>query len=229
LVGRLAESDAHDVRVCQRRLPLSWEIHANEAYEHHHATGRMKNGRRLGAPPKPYTPPATPQAKVNLTEPDSRLVHGMRGWVQGYNAQAVCHDQHLIVAADVMTASPDFGHLGPIITQARDELAAAGVSASPEAVLADAGYWHLEQINEITADGIAVLIPLDSSRRKEARPGWRGGAYAFMRSVLATEHGAELYRQRAQLIEPIFANTKTTAASPASYAEEGQQHAPSGA
>ena len=29
-----------------------------------------------------------------------------------------------------------------------------------------------------------------------------------MRSVLATEQGAELYKQRAQLIEPIFANTK---------------------
>jgi DDE family transposase len=29
-----------------------------------------------------------------------------------------------------------------------------------------------------------------------------------MRSVLATERGSELYRQRAQLIEPIFGNTK---------------------
>ena len=142
----------------------------------------MKNGRRLGAPPKPYTPPATPQGKVNLSDLDSRLVHGMRGWVQGYNAQAVCNEQHVIVAADVMTASPDFGHLGPMITQARDELAAAGVSEAPAVVLADAGYWHLEQMNEITADGIAVLIPPDSSRRKDTRPGWNGGAYAFMRS-----------------------------------------------
>jgi hypothetical protein len=29
-----------------------------------------------------------------------------------------------------------------------------------------------------------------------------------MRRVLATEHGAQLYRQRQQLIEPEFANTK---------------------
>jgi Transposase DDE domain len=77
-------------------------------------------------------------------------------------------------------------------------------------VVADAGYWHLEQINEITGDGIPVLIPPDSSRRanKPERPGWNGGAYDFMRSVLTTNHGAALYKQRAQLIEPIFGHTK---------------------
>jgi hypothetical protein len=69
---------------------------------------------------------------------------------------------------------------------------------------------HLEQINEITADGMPVLIPPDSSRRanKPKRSGWNGGAYHFMRSVLSTPLGAELYKQRAQLIEPIFGNTK---------------------
>ena len=179
------------------------------AYEHYRAHGRQKNGRLLGAPPKPYTPPAIPDGKINLTDLDSRLVHGMRGWVQGYNAQAVCNDQHLILAADVMTASPDFGHLGPMIAQARHELAAAGVSEDPAVVVADAGYWHLEQMNELTGDGIAVLIPPDSTRRKgQARPGWDGGAYSFMRSVLATDHGSVLYKQRAQLIEPIFGHTK---------------------
>ena len=65
-------------------------------------------------------------------------------------------------------------------------------------------------MNEITGDGIPVLIPPDSSRRKNKphRPGWNGGAYDFMRSVLATELGSELYKQRGQLIEPIFGNTK---------------------
>ena len=117
----------------KRRLEeqLAVEQAANSAYEHYRAHGRQKNGRLLGAPPKPYTPPAVPDGKINITDLDSRFVHGMRGWVQGYNAQAVCNDQHLILAADVMTASADFGHLGPLIAQARDELAAAGVSEDP--------------------------------------------------------------------------------------------------
>jgi hypothetical protein len=39
------------------------------------------------------------------------------------------------------------------------------------------------------------------------RPGWDSGLYAFMRRVLPTERGAELYRLRQQLIEPVLANT----------------------
>ena len=65
--------------------------------------------------------------------------------------------------------------------------AAPGPAAdAPDVVVADAGYWHLEQMNDITGQGIPVLIPPDSSRRKSARPGWNGGAYDFMRGVLQT-------------------------------------------
>jgi transposase len=184
------------------------ERDAHAQYEAYRARGVMKNGRRFGRPPNPRTRPTVPEGKVNLTDPDCRLVHGMRGWIQGHNAQAACNEQHLIVAAEVMTASPDFGHLGPMVTAARTEPAAAGVTAPPDVVVADAGYWHLEQMNEITGQGIPVLIPPDSSRRKSARPGWTDGAYDFMRGVSHTERGGTLYKQRGQLIEPIFANTK---------------------
>ena len=40
------------------------------------------------------------------------------------------------------------------------------------------------------------------------RPGWDGGLYAFMRRVLATPTGAELYRKRPAMIEPVFGDTK---------------------
>jgi len=42
--------------------------------------------------------------------------------------------------------------------------------------------------------GIQVLIPPDSSRRKDTRARWNGGAHDFMRSVPATEQD----KQRAQ-------------------------------
>jgi hypothetical protein len=75
-------------------------------------------------------------------------------------------------------------------------------------VVADAGYWHLEQMNRITGKGIPVLIPPDSTRRKQPRPGWTSGAYAFMRAVLAGDRGKTFYKQRAQLVEPVFGDTK---------------------
>ncbi len=46
--------------------------------------------------------------------------------------------------------------------------------------------------------GIEVLIPPDAGKRKGERPGWQGGAYAFMRRVLDTEHGGGLYAPSAR-------------------------------
>jgi hypothetical protein len=119
----------------------------------------MKDGRRFGRPPNASKPPTVPTGKVNLTDPDAKLVHGMRGWVQGYNAQAVCNEQHLIVAAEIMTASPDFGHLGPMVAAVRAKLTAAGVGTAPAVVVADAGYWHLDQMNAITVRWDSGLDP----------------------------------------------------------------------
>jgi hypothetical protein len=63
-------------------------------------------------------------------------------------------------------------------------------------------------MQQITGRGTVVLIPPDAAKRKGARPGWDGGLYAFMRRVLATDPGGELYAKRQGMIEPIFAQTK---------------------
>jgi transposase len=198
------------VKEAKRRLEEEvWtETRGNRAYEAYRARGRMKDGRRFGRPPDPYQPPATPAGRINVTDPDSRVVKGLRGFIQGYNAQAVTNEHQLVIAAEVMTAAPDFGHLEPMLDAAQRELHAAGVGDTPGVLLADAGYWHQQQMERIVDRGIAVLIPPDASKRKGARPGWDGGLYAFMRRVLATERGGGLYRQRQPMIEPVFGQTK---------------------
>ena len=183
-------------------------MRANEAYEAYRARGRMKDGRRFGKPPTPYTPPATPDGRINVTDPDSRVVKGLRGFIQGYNAQAVTNEHQVVLAAEVLTTAPDFGQLEPMLDAAQRELAAAGVSERPGVLLADAGYWHQHQMERIIDRGIAVLIPPDASKRNGARRGWEGGYYAFMRRVLAGDHGGALYRQRQPMIEPVFGHTK---------------------
>jgi transposase len=198
------------VREAKRRLEEehATECRANADYEAYRARGVMKDGRRFGRPPNRYQPPERPAGKINVTDPDSRLVKTMRGWIQGYNAQAVTNERQIVIAAEVTVDSPDFGHLEPMVDAAQAELISAGVTAVPEVVLADAGYWHQQQMETIVNRGIRVLIPPDSSRRRGNRPGWDGGAYSFMRRVLATDAGGALYRQRQWMIEPVFADTK---------------------
>jgi transposase len=198
------------LREGNRRLEEDHEVHcrANEAYEAYRARGVMKDGRRFGAPPTPYTPPATPKGKVNITDPDSRNIKTPRGYMQGYNAQAVCNEHQIVVAAELSADSPDFGHLEPMVAAAERELTAAGVNETPQVVVADAGYWHHDQMDNLAGHGLTVLIPPDAGKRRGARPGWDGGRYAFLRRVLETDLGKRLYGRRQVTIEPVFANTK---------------------
>src|SRR6202020_1136501 len=107
-------------------------------------------GQKLGMPPKPVTPPREPEGVMNKTDHDSRMMRTQgQPTVQGYNAQAAVTRGQIIVAAEITVESPDFGHLEPVVNAALRELDAAGVSERPEVVLADAGYWHQEQIESI--------------------------------------------------------------------------------
>jgi transposase len=206
----VARSRVQRLLEAERRLreDLAVECAANDAYAAYRAGGLDKNGRRFGSPPKPYVPPAVPAGTVNLTDPDCRNLKAFRGYVQGYNAQAVVTEQQIVIAAEINSDSADFGHLEPMINAARAELAAAGITEALDVALGDAGYWNFQQMDKLAADGIQVLIPPDAANRKDPRPGWHGGRYSWMRHVLATEHGQALYRKRQGMIEPVFGDLK---------------------
>jgi hypothetical protein len=215
------ERDAHPSPVPQDRearigevkarfdLELAFQHAANRAYEQHRATGRMRNGRRFGAPPKPFVAPLVPDGKINTTDPDSGvMIQKGQPPMQGYNAQAAVTTGQIVITADVVTSAPDYARLEPVVYAALDDLKAAGVTETPQTVLADAGYWHAEQMQRLVNDGMQVLVPPDSGLRDGARPGWEGGYYAFMRRVLSSEHGHALYAKRKHSIEPVFGQIK---------------------
>src|SRR5688500_5828049 len=134
----------------------------------------------------------------------------------------------VVVAAELTTDSPDFGHLESMVRDTQREPRAAELG-DPDVVLADAGYWHQRQIEAVASDGIQVLVAPDSSLRKGARPGWTGGLYDFMRRLLTTPAGRARYRQRKTTIEPVFGLIKTTARSAASIAAAGRPAEANGA
>jgi hypothetical protein len=114
--------------------------------------------------------PEVPTGKINVTDPDSRNVKTPRGYLQGYNAQAVCNEQQIVIAAEITGDSPDFGHLQPMITATQRELQAAGITDPLEVVVADSGYWHQVQMDELAMRDITVLIPRMPANAKTPAP-----------------------------------------------------------
>ena len=108
------------------------------------------------------------------------------------------------------------------------ELENVGVTQSPETVVADPGYRHKTQMENIVSRGIQVLIPPDCGLRKDARPGWNKGLYAFMRRVLDSDYGHAIYRRRMATVEPVSASSSSTPGSTASNDEVDPRCARSG-
>lgn len=202
------------LRESKRRLEEAYrvELESNAAYEAYRERGIAADGSRRMAPGtvKFYEPPAAPTGTINTTDHDSRIMRRAgQPTVQGYNLQAAVNESQIILAAEVTIDSPDFGHLEPMVDATARELDKAGITDSPEVVVADPGYWHKPQIENVVANKhIQVLIPPDSGLRKGTRPGWDKGLYAHMRRVLQTDLGQKLYRRRMATIEPVFGQNK---------------------
>ena len=198
------------LETCRRRLAEDWraERRANSAYEAYRARGVMSDGRRFGGPPNPYSPPETPDGKLNTTDPDARRMKFGRNFMPAYNAQAVTTESQIIVAAEITTKGGDFEELDPMITAAERELTTAGVDAKPGVVLADAGYWSNDHLDSLRERGIIPIVAADTTRDRP-RKTRLGGPYDFMRRVMATKAGGELYSKRQCMVEPIFAQIKT--------------------
>jgi hypothetical protein len=178
-------------------------------YQAWRARGISADGRRFGGrEPKLEPLPEQPRGKSNTSDPDSRNVKTPRSYTQGYNAQAVVNEHQIVLAAEVTVSSPDFGHLQPMVEATNKELEAIAVTDTPGVAVADTGYWHEDQTDNVVSNGTQVLIPPDAGKRDTPRPGWRGGRFAWMRSVLKTDYGGGLYRRRKAMVEPVFAQTK---------------------
>jgi hypothetical protein len=190
---------------------LGAERVGNEAYQAWRERGIATDGSRRMAPgtTKPYQPPEVPAGKMNITDPDSKVIPDGMFFVQGYNAQAAVNEQQIVLAAEITNSSTDFSQLDPMATALLDELERAGISQRPEVIAADAGYWNEQHIDEIVANKhIPVLVAPDKGSRSTPRKTWTGGRYDWMRTVLGSEHGGQRYRKRRQTVEPVFGNTK---------------------
>ena len=171
-------------------------------------TGRKAKGRQPGDGPGPQ-PPA--DAKRNITDPDSRIMHSRGGHVQAYNAQALVGEGRIIIAADVTMSPNDSNQLVPMLDAARANLQAIEHDEKIKCVLADGGYWNHDDITKVRHSKTTVVIPTRDPHNKRRKQRPRQGPEADrINKILATAAGKRLYRRRAELVEPVFAHTKHT-------------------
>src|SRR3954447_16374030 len=93
------------LRECRRRLEQDYELERRLIAEDDAwlAAGIARDGsRRMTAArhnPKPYQLVDLPERTIRVTDPDARNRKTPRGWVQGYNAQAVVTAEQIVIAA----------------------------------------------------------------------------------------------------------------------------------
>ena len=148
------------------------------------------------------------KAQRNFTDPESRIMKGSEGaFIQGYNAQAaVDASSQVIVAATLTNSAADAGQLEPMVELIEDHL-----GIPPQQASADAGYCseaNLEMLDEHGVDAYVATGRMSRSYRCQPAPRGRipDGLTRreLMQRKLATTKGRATYRQRQQVVEPVF-------------------------
>jgi transposase len=154
--------------------------------------------------------------QYNFTDPESRIMMGADGIVQGFNAQAAVEPtMQLIVGQRVTQAANDKEQLTPMV-----ETIAQQAGQRPEAILADNGYCseknleYLESTDqpEQRMEGyIATGKQKHGEHRNPCKPGpLPKGATRVdrMKRKLQTKVGKAVYAARKSVVEPVFGHIK---------------------
>jgi hypothetical protein len=191
-------------REAQRARQKAWDKAA--------AAGKRR-GRRPGDEPRANRAGTEPRA--DITDPDVRVMRNQKGYVAGYNGQAVVTADQVIVGAMLSKHPVDRTLLHPLIDQCRDQLAAAGIRPKLRTVLADAGYASEETFARAD-QAKRRLAPL---AKDPGRPGGRPAKRARHldrypatgRAIRRLRHprGREDCKLRARTVEPVFGQLKT--------------------
>ncbi len=159
-------------------------------------------------------PPAP--SRVNVTDPDSRIMKTRQGWVQGYNAQAIVNSHQIVIAHAVSQDANDAELYEPMSVLAAKTLTAAGINELIKLMLADAGYWSEHNATTPGPDRLIATLKDHKQRRAAREAGTTTGPppddaspLEAMEHRLRTPEGAAAYAQRSHTVEPVFGDRKT--------------------
>jgi transposase len=149
------------------------------------------------------------QKRGSRTDPESRYLRRRGGFCLGYTAEVAVSDDHLIVAQRVHQATNDNASLAAMTEAMEREC-----GERPEAVLADCGYYAMDQIAAVEALGIAVCVPdqliaIELAGGKtvpemNARQQHRHPGLQELRERMRGPTARRCYARRKALVEPVF-------------------------
>jgi hypothetical protein len=140
-----------------------------------------------------------------------------KGWLQGYNCQAIVTESQIILSAEVTQDCNDVYQLEPMLKALKANLRQAQIKGSPKTVSADAGYWN-PSLKELENNPTELLICTTTTQklRKELQnqPPPRGripkdlSFIERMRRKLLTKRCSKIYLKRSTTVEPVFGQIK---------------------
>lgn len=151
------------------------------------------------------------KAQYNFTDPESRIMKGPDGFVQGYNAQvAVEEGFQLIVGQAITQEVNDKQQVAPMVEVIQEQ-----AGQKPRQLLADSGYCSEQNLKYLAGKKIDPYLATERQRHGTS-PGacQRGplpkGATRVdrMKRKLQTQTGAAVYAARKGIVEPVFGQIK---------------------
>ena len=154
-------------------------------------------------------PPAKPP-KASPADPASRVMPlKTGGFDQLHNAQVLAGKHQVIYAITTHGNPTDTGALHPLLDQGRANLDAAGIRDPISSALFDAGYASEDNFTTECEPELYVAITKEARQTGRLRDGNQPTtmkqSWQQMAARLDTPAGKALYRQRAGIIEPVFA------------------------
>jgi transposase len=146
--------------------------------------------------------------KMSQTDPDARFLRERGGFVMGYTGEIAVNQKHLIVAQRVTQNTTDNDSLIPMIEEAERQ-----TGNRTEQALADAGFFSLDNIDQLEQRGVDVYLP-DSNLARELNTGQRCKRLQLtptqrrMRQKLRSSAGRAVYGKRKGLVEPVLGTLK---------------------
>src|SRR3990172_8836495 len=115
---------------------------------------------------RPVDPTPDPKAQRNFTDPESKIMKGAnlvlglegKGFDPCGNAPIVCHEEPIMVAAEVTDQGNDKQQVQPMASRAQENLPAAGVEETIAALHADAGYSSEENVSSVEGEHLDPYI-----------------------------------------------------------------------